>query len=437
MRIRSLTPLALCVLIAATAAISGRMASALAASGSISVTPASQTVAPGTTFVVAVTQNSDSATTGAEATISFDPSILQVRDVQPGPAYAAGSVAFGGADQAAQQAGNVFTPEEAVANANQTGTLVAVTAFIQPGGGSAPPGTNVFVNLMMQAVLPGTSPITLSAQTNSIGAEIPMQLLTDQYDTINVTGTDGVVTVDGAAPPPAGGTPPAGTPAPGSTSPAGTPPAANGSATVTISAGKTPAVTKTASTGVLGSSRAPSLTSASFSVSPATQKVAKESTFSFDVKQNVNGAAVNVQAAVTYKKDLAKIVKLEPGPGWKADSKALDRAISDANVSGQLDVTLTADKTNGPPTSGDSTILTVTMEGQPGKQGKSAIKLVSADITGADGSSVPVTTSDGDVTVGSASGGSSVLLIVLATLGAIAIVGGGGATYLMKRAKAS
>jgi len=321
-------------------------------------------------------------------------------------------------------AGTPLTVDEAVAQANQTGVLTNATTFLAPGTGSVGAGDNVFLTLTMQAVAAsGSSPISLSK----------MEMLDDQYSDLSVTGTDGAVVVSGAGAPP----PPPSAPVGAPSQTAATPAVTTAQASPAANATPKPAASATASSGVLGVSAAPSLKNATFAVSPATQKVAKEATFTFAMTQLVDGSASNVQADVSFKKDLVEIVKLEPGSGWKADSKALDAAISDANSSGELKVTLTADKTKGPVTSGESTILTVTMKGRTGKEGKSAIKLVSTDITGTDGSSPTITSKDGEVIVGNAGGGSNMLLIVVGVLAGVVIVGGGGAAFAVKRAKGS
>jgi hypothetical protein len=418
-KFRALTLGLATVAVAIFAAAPARVAPVHAASASIAVTPASAGVAPGGTVAVTLTQTSDGGTTGAEATVTFDPSIVQLVDVQAGPVYAGASLLFGrvpGSDTG--QAGQPQTPEEAVVEANQTGVLLNATAFFAPGTGTVSAGTNPFLVLTMKAVAPaGTSPITLSK----------MEMLDDQYSDLVVTGTDGAVVV-GGAPAPAPTTAPVGA----TTAAAATPAAA------TSASAQTPAATRTAQSGVAGTSKAPILKTASFAISPATLKVAKEETFTFTITQQVDGAATSAQAKLSFKKDLLEIVKLEPGAGWKADSKALDTAKSDANDKGELSVTLTADKDKGPATSGESTVMTVTMKGRPGKEGKSAIKLVSADIAGTDSTTSPqVTLKDGEVTVGSAGGGSSMLIIIIGVLAAVVVIGGGGAAFAMRRSRGS
>jgi hypothetical protein len=50
---------------------------------------------------------------------------------------------------------------------------------------------------------------------------------------------------------------------------------------------------------------------------------------------------------------LLEVVKLEPGSGWSATASALDASVKDANNSGEINVTLSADKTNPPSASGE------------------------------------------------------------------------------------
>lgn len=411
---RALTLALAAIAVAVIAAAPARPAPALAISASIKITPASQGVAVGGTAVVTVTVSSDETSAGAEISLSFDPTLVQIEDVQLGPAYAGASSAFGvvpGGDTA--QAGQPQTALEAAAEANQTGTFLNAAAFFPPGTGTVSAGENAFLVLTMRATAPaGTSPIVV----------LRPQMLDEGFNPVVPSSADGELVIGGATAPVATSTVPA---AAGATVPAG-------GATATA-----PATTKTvAATGtVLSAVKAPSLKSATFAISPATLKVAKEATFTFAVTQQVDGAASSAQADVSFKKDLLEIVKLEAGPGWKGDAKALDAAMTDANSSGELKVTLLADKEKGPATSGESTILTVTMKGRPGKEGKSAIKLVTSEIVGTDGTSPDVTAKDGEVVVGSAGGGSNALPFIIAALAAVVLVGGGGAAFYMRRAK--
>jgi len=365
---------------------------AFASSGSIRVDPAAQTVPPGATFAVNLVQTADTATVGAGATITFDPAVLQVQDVQPGPGYASTSLLVGPPPDPTSPTGvgEPVTLQEAIANANQSGTLIGLTAFLPPGTGSVDAGDNVFVTLTMVGVTNGTSQILLSA----------MEMGDDQFNPLDVSGANGSITVSQDAPAPPPPTPPVAGQTPGAPQPSAAA-GATGASLPSAGGGKTPTV----ASGVLGDSAAPSLTAATLSIAPATQKVAKDATFEFELKQAVDGSQSAAQAKVVFRKDLLEVVKIEPGSGWSVSASALDAAAKDANGSGELNLTLTADKTKGPPTSGELTLATVTMRGLPGKEGKSTLKLATTDVVGTTGNSVPVKSVDGAVIVGSAGGG--------------------------------
>lgn len=383
-----------------------------ASTGTLRVDPPTQSVPPGAVFNIDLTQGADVATSGAQATIGFDPALLQVQSLSVGPVYESGTVLAGKA--AGVTGGTTPTIDEAIADANASGELQNVATFL--ASSSAPAGDNTFITLTMQAVAPGTSPIRLvnALMIDEIGDEVP------------VTATDGSVVIDAsaAAPP---------TPVPQTPAQAGVPSSVTGEQTSPAGSGSSPAGTMTPVSSVKGESRVPSLTTATFSIAPASQKTSKEGTFTFDVKQLVDGAASAAEAKIAFRKDLVEVVKLEPGAGWKVTASALDAAMEDANNSGELNVTLTADKTNGPPTSGESTIVTVTMQGRAGKQGKSVLKLATTDIIGLDGNPVPVTAKDGEVIVGSAGGGGLSATWLVAGVVVVLVVGGGGAFAVRRR----
>jgi hypothetical protein len=383
---------------------------ALAASATIRVDPATQTVPPGAPFTINLIQSADVPTSGAQATISFDPSFLQIVDIQPGPGYASTDLLASPLPDpnSPTGVGDPVTLDQAIQNANQVGKLIKLAAFLSPGSGTVDPGDNVFVTLTMMATTPGTAPIQLSE----------LEMGDDQFNPIEVSGADGGVTIDAsAAPPPT----PAGVDAQ-PTAPAGATAAAPG-------AGATPGASgsPTASSGVLGSSAAPSLTAATLSVAPSTQKVAKEATFTVELKQTVDGSQSAAQATLKFRKDLVEVVEIKAGPGWNASDSALKDAATEANKNGELNLTLNADKKSGPPTSGESTLATVTMRGLPGKEGKSTLEFGTTDVVGSNGESVHVDAKNGEVIVGSASGGGvSAIWIVLGTVVALGVVGGGG-----------
>lgn len=374
------------------------------AGGSLEVAPQSQSVGAGSTFTIDILQVSDAATAGAQASVQFDPGLLQLIDVQPGDEYADAALLAGKVPEGVPPQ----TLDEAIDEANVTGELRLVATFFSPGTGSAPAGESVFLTLTM-AALPG------AGGTSPIGLFEAEMLDADTFEPIPVTTVDGAVTVDGS-----GAIPPT-TPAPG------------GTAGATAAAGTSPTARRTAVSTVLGRSARNSVTTASMSIAPDKQKAEKGATFSFTVMQQLDGAASAAQAAFTFKKDVVELVGLEPGDGWNADAGALETAVEKANASGELNVTLSP--SGAPPVGEESVLLTVTMRGRD-KDGTSPIKLTSVDVVGPDGESVPVTATDGEVTVGAGDGsGMSPLLLVGAAIGALAMAGG-GATVFVRRQRA-
>lgn len=413
--IRRASSLALVLgLLAMVLAVAGpdSLRTAAAASGSLRINPASQSVPPNSTFSVDLVQTADVATIGAETSIAFDANALQITGVQLGPNYAAATLLVG----VTETGGVPPTLDQAVAEANQTGALKNFTVFLVPGSGSVAAGDNVVATFNFQASASGTSALKVAGIVNQSGDVTPAEMIDENGDTLDVTAADGQITIDAnAAPPP--------TPAPVLTPRLGNPlPGTD----VTESSG-TPVST------VEAASQAKLITSATMSVFPSSLNVAKEATFSFEVKAEVDAPATAAQAKLGFNQKLVKIVKVDPGDGWKASSSALDSAISDANKNGELNLTLAADTTN-PPKAGSATIATVTMQGLPGQQGKFALTLASVDITGANGTSAPVTSKDGSVVLGSG-GGSGMIWIIVGAVVLLAMAGGGA--YFARRRMAA
>ncbi|MGH9204245.1 MAG: hypothetical protein ACRD2A_23705, partial [Vicinamibacterales bacterium] len=153
---------------------------AVSASGTadMKVSPPSQTVLDGTSFTSSVLQNATVTTTGAQTNISFNMALVQITTVQAGAAYSGASFLMGVAPQ---------THQEAINEANTTGTLRNVSVFFNPGAGSVPPGETTFVQVNMQAKpnVEGTSPMTLANY----------EMLDNASDTVTVTPFNGSVSV--------------------------------------------------------------------------------------------------------------------------------------------------------------------------------------------------------------------------------------------------
>jgi hypothetical protein len=164
-------------------------------SASLKIEPASVAVAKGVTFSVKVVQDAPVATSGAQASIDFDPTILQVVSVTPGGAYSAAPV---------------FLPANMSADikaANQSGHLAQVAAAFTPPD-SIPPGATNFLFVSFWVVgcgksdlrLPASGPFNaqmISGQPDVYGREVPVSTVDGQV--ITCVGADAVTADAGPA----------------------------------------------------------------------------------------------------------------------------------------------------------------------------------------------------------------------------------------------
>ena len=151
----------------AMTAVSGTTA---ASDATLRISPATVAVTKDQTFAVQVVQDSPVATSGAQASVDFDPRILQVVSVAPGSAYASAPI---------------FLPQDlaaVIATANQTGHLAQIAAVFTPPGAVAT-GTASFLVIRFQAVgcgetdlrLPTAGPLNaqmISGQSDAYGKPV-------------------------------------------------------------------------------------------------------------------------------------------------------------------------------------------------------------------------------------------------------------------------
>jgi hypothetical protein len=178
------------LILAFALASSGAASTAAAATGaSLQIEPANVAVANGASFSVKVVQNADVATSGAQASIVFDPRILQIDSVAPGPAY---------------QSAPIFLPKDLetdIWTANTTGRLAQVAAAQTPPN-AVPPGAADFLVVRFQVVACGETEISLpqggpfnaqmiSGQADRYGFEVPVATTASGHVTTCV-GPDGV-----------------------------------------------------------------------------------------------------------------------------------------------------------------------------------------------------------------------------------------------------
>jgi hypothetical protein len=401
---------------------------------SLRVDPPSQTVSTGATFAVKIVQNAPFETAGSQTDLVFNPTIMQIQDVQLGVSFAQATFIIG--------SGAVDLPT-AIADANGTGTLVGIAAFLAPGSGTAPPGDQDFAIVTMQATAEGTSPLSLSGVIQMIDAQgacygCPTDINpAASKGPVNVT--NGQVTVGGA-----------GAPAGGTTPGAVTTPGAAQTAAPSTTARTSPTVATTAQAIGTPSTPAPTVQarSGSVSVSPDTQKVAVDGTFSVQVMRKTDGPIANAEIELKFKNSLVEITKIELAAGFKgASADVLAAAATDANKTGTLTIpalsyTSAAASVSGTPaasgtgaTANEGPVLTVTLQAHSGKNGTTKIELSKGELSSRDGTPITTTITSGEAVIGSGSSGSgsSMILVIVGIIAVLAVAGGGAFVYMRQR----
>ena len=155
-----------------------------AASATLKVDPATQTVAQGSTFTVHVIEQSSVVVAGAQASLTFDKTKLQIQSVAKGSPFA-------GAQLWVPSNG----PNDAVASANASGKLAQVAAlFISPPGVAA--GAQDFIDVTFKAT--GCGQVALGLPLGNLDGQITDGSNTDNWggSTVPVSASGGSVTID-------------------------------------------------------------------------------------------------------------------------------------------------------------------------------------------------------------------------------------------------
>jgi hypothetical protein len=380
-----------------------------AASGALRVDPATQTVGAGQQFEVTIIQDADVATTGAQTTLFFDPSILRVVDVRPGDDYASAQFLYGIAGQ------DLAT---VIAEANNDGTLFNFATFILPGSGSAvAPGPTPFIIVTMEAIGSGTSPLNLYEECvpNSLGlceTQGNTEMIDEFGSKIPVSLTNGSVTVSGTAPPP---------PPPGETTPTPSPEATN--------------TARPEGTGVSTVLAAGSVVAR---VNPGEQSVAVATEFETAITIDSGTPLRQAQIDLTFDPDVVEILSIAPGDDWAeatgANEEALAEVVSTGNETGTISAVFLLGPSDDPAPDGETTILTISMRSGD-SDGETDLVLARAELLDEDGNELTATLEDGRIVVGEGSGGGGMnwLWVGLASVVGIGAIGGGAAYYIRRR----
>jgi hypothetical protein len=370
--------LTLLLLLPSALVLSGLMTvnSAAGADATVSIAPASQTVNQGAAFTLEVKQNSAVAVSGIQVDFNFNAGLIQIVGVTKGSAYDGASFLMGVAPQ---------TKEQAIAEANTTGTLQNVASYFLPGTGQVAPGEATFISVAMQAKNGGgTSDLSVSG----------IEMFDTSAGAITVTPNGGSVTVTGAPAPTA--TPcPACTPTP-SPSPSPPPP-------------PTPPP-----------SPAPPL-EASLSISPGSTLVPPGADFTVTVMQKSNRVSTGAQTDLKFNPAILQVVDVTKGKAYQAGQVIMGivppapatpppsdqrkpQTIALANSSGTLENVAAFFVPGSCPPSipcsvppGDAPFLTVKLKGIA--DGRSALELANMEIIDEQGEGIGVGASNGEVEV--------------------------------------
>jgi hypothetical protein len=186
--VRISRPAHLALVLAAVLATSVISSPVVAAGASLQIEPASVAVAGGASFSVNVVQGAPAATSGAQVSINFDPTILQVVSVSRGAAYATAPI---------------FLPLDMAADihaANATGHLAQIAAAFTPPD-AVPAGTASFLVVRFRVAgcgqtdlgLPASGPFNaqmISGEKEVYGRQVPV--VTSNGHVTTCVGADAV-----------------------------------------------------------------------------------------------------------------------------------------------------------------------------------------------------------------------------------------------------
>lgn len=439
----------LLVTVAAAATLLGLSKVSADAAATLSVNPASQTTQPGAAVVIVIHQNASVTTAGAQASIHFDASQLQIDSVTRGSAYALANALYMGV-------GGQSTAQ-AIAQANMTGTLPNVAvAFTSPGFTAVPTGDQeaIVINAHATAGASGDTHITLSdlemldandneltplasvggvVTTNNAGCPATVTptftstaTVTDT-PTVSATPTDTSTATPTYTDTPFGFTPtntstptPVFTATPCVGSSTGTPTATlTATPTPTNTRTSTPSPTGTSGTGTPTQTFTPSPTftfvptntpvsagTGTIGVNPANVTTPPNTEFDVDIDQNSTLQTSGTQTDIVFNHELLQVVSVTLGPGYSGASlvagvsEPVANAISDANGSGTLKNVGGFFSPGGGNYLGTGTnsFLVVKFKSQSGT-GSSPITLENAEMLDQNGEDLTVTVTSGTVSI--------------------------------------
>lgn len=356
---------------------------------SFRVEPQEVVIDGGQRATVDIVEISEIATIGAQTDLRFDPAILRIVDVEPGPAFASGLFLFGSFDD-----GSNASIEAAIAKANETGALRNVAVFLLPGSGVIPPGETVFLTITVEGVAGpgGSSPLGFQKSTvlDESGQELPVAIYS------------GSATVAPSA---------GGSAGPASPSAAATPsPIVEGPETLAPGATIPPA---------------------DVSVAPSILEITAGAPAVIFLIARTGVPVSSIAADLSFDPEVLEVTGLEPGPLWGQASvvaggagQTLDDGIAQANATGllkQAGVYVLPNAAELP--SGEMVFLSVLVRGKV--DGSSSLAVTGAAVLDALGAPIPVTQASvapGESGPGTATAGEIDPLLIIAVLIGLAVL---------------
>jgi phosphate transport system permease protein len=119
----------------------------------VSVAPASVDAKQGGTTVAYLVARATTPSSAVTVDLTFDPKLLQVTTLEPGPAWTGASILAGGTGGVAQT----------IALANQTGQLKQTGVYLLPTALEFPAQESIFLVVTLKEIAAGTSPLSITA----------------------------------------------------------------------------------------------------------------------------------------------------------------------------------------------------------------------------------------------------------------------------------
>lgn len=145
------------------------VAGAAVGPAAVTVVPASGSIALLTSTTIDLKVRTHVPASSVTADLVFDRSVLQITNIEAGPAWSQAVILAGGAG---------LTLAQAIEQANETGSLSGVGVFLPPGSTTMPTGEGAFLTVSVKGLIDGTSSLTLTRASvfDGLGQDLDVTL---------------------------------------------------------------------------------------------------------------------------------------------------------------------------------------------------------------------------------------------------------------------